>query len=196
MINAADADKAAWRARIHARLAGLGAEERRAASAAICAALVASPVWRTARAVGLYFALPDEPDLGPLIGEALRAGRLVAVPRWNAAAGAYGLARIQDMAADCGRGRFGILEPRPELPAVAVRRLDLVLVPGVAFDRCGRRLGRGGGFYDRLLAGHRGVRLGVCFAEQFVAELPALPHDVGMSFLAIPAGLRPAAAPG
>lgn len=196
MSDDVEAAKAAWRARIKARLAGLGAEERRAASAAICTAVAASPVWQAARAVGLYFARPDEPDLGPLITEGLRTGRRVAVPRWNPAAGAYELAQIQEPAADCRAGRFNLPEPRPELPAVEVRRLDLVLVPGVAFDRDGRRLGRGGGYYDRLLAGHRGARVGVCFAEQFVAELPARPHDVGMSYLATPAGLRPAAVPG
>lgn len=194
MSGAADAAKAAWRARIRPRLAGLDAQERRAASAALCAAVAASPLWRSAPAVGLYFARPDEPDVGPLLAEALGSGRLVAVPRWNASA--YQWARVQRLPEDCRPGRFGILEPRPESPSVPPDALDLVLVPGVAFDARGRRLGRGGGFYDRLLAGHRGARVGVCFDGQLVAELPAEPHDVGMSYLVTPAGLRPAEAPG
>lgn len=188
------AAKAAWRGCIRARLDGLDVEERRAASAAICTALAASQLWQSARAVGLFFARPDEPDLGPLLTEALGSVRLVAVPRWNDTA--YEWARVRRLPEDCRPGRFGIPEPAPELPAVPPDALDLVLVPGVAFDTAGRRLGRGGGFYDRLLAGHRGVRVGACFGPQFVAELPAEPHDVGMSYLVTPAGLCPAAVPG
>ncbi|HLP77584.1 MAG TPA: 5-formyltetrahydrofolate cyclo-ligase, partial [Candidatus Paceibacterota bacterium] len=61
---------------------------------------------------------------------------------------------------------------------VSLNQLDLVLVPGVAFDACGRRLGRGKGFYDRLLADTRGIKCGVAFDEQIVTGIPVEPHDV------------------
>lgn len=76
--------------------------------------------------------------------------------------------------------RWELREPDPEtsLP-VALEEIDLLLVPGVAFTRSGRRLGRGGGFYDRLLADPElcAVSFGICFALQVVDNLPTEPHD-------------------
>lgn len=190
------AAQAAWRARMKARLAARTAGERRDASAALREVLAAAACWREARTAAAYCARNDEPDLHPLLEQAVAEGRSLALPRWNAAAARYELALIRDFTAGCVPGRFGIPEPRPELPAVDVRSLDLALVPGVAFDVYGRRIGRGGGFYDRLLAGFAGIRCGVCFTEQLVSGLPALPHDVRMSYLATPAGVRKAAGPG
>lgn len=190
------AEKAAWRARVKARLTALGPAERRAASALLCDALASAACWQAARTVAAYFARNDEPDLQPLLARAAAEGRRLALPRWNAGVERYELAYVRDITTDCVPGRFGIPEPQPQLPAMDVRSLDLALVPGVAFDVCGRRVGRGGGFFDRLLAGLAGARCGVCFTEQVVPELPALPHDVRMSYLATPAGVCPTAGPG
>jgi len=65
-------------------------------------------------------------------------------------------------------------------------RLDLILVPGVAFDLCGCRLGRGGGFYDRLLAETHGVKCGIAFDEQITGEVPTGEHDLQMDFILTP----------
>ena len=67
-----------------------------------------------------------------------------------------------------------------------MNRLDLVLVPGVAFDLQGRRLGRGRGFYDRLLADVDGIKCGIAFDEQMVNEVPAGPPDVRLNFILTP----------
>ncbi|MEY2466031.1 MAG: 5-formyltetrahydrofolate cyclo-ligase, partial [Verrucomicrobiota bacterium] len=67
-----------------------------------------------------------------------------------------------------------------------IKPLDLILVPGVAFELHGRRLGRGKGFYDRLLADMRGTTCGVAFDEQIVAEIPVEPHDVHLDYLLTP----------
>jgi 5-formyltetrahydrofolate cyclo-ligase len=69
---------------------------------------------------------------------------------------------------------------------VPLNQLDFLLVPGVAFDRSGRRLGRGKGFYDRLLAGVTGMKCGVAWDEQIVHELPAEPHDIAMDLMLTP----------
>ena len=77
--------------------------------------------------------------------------------------------------------RWGVLEPKSDAPAVALASIDGFLVPGLAFDRRGVRLGRGKGFYDRALAGARGIKIGVGFAMQIANEpLPAEAHDVRM----------------
>ena len=80
-------------------------------------------------------------------------------------------------------GPFGIAEPRPSCPTVAPAALDVILVPGVAFDRAGGRLGYGGGFYDRFLAACTGPRLGLAFALQLVACVPREAHDLPLAVL-------------
>ena len=79
-------------------------------------------------------------------------------------------------------GAFGILEPRDDAPEVPLREIDAILCPGLAFDRNGGRLGRGRGFYDRLLARARPdtFKLGICFPEQLVADTFSEAHDVQM----------------
>jgi 5-formyltetrahydrofolate cyclo-ligase len=70
--------------------------------------------------------------------------------------------------------------------AQPVNKLDLVLVPGVAFDLHGRRLGRGKGFYDQLLATVRGTTIGAAFEQQVVREVPVEPHDVYLNCILTP----------
>ena len=85
-------------------------------------------------------------------------------------------------------GSFGIPEPGADLPLVDVTDIDVMLVPGVAFDVCGNRLGYGKGFYDRLLSSS--VRLpllvGVSFDETLYDELPAEAHDIKMNYIVTP----------
>ena len=65
-------------------------------------------------------------------------------------------------------------------------RFDLILVPGLAFDKSGARLGRGRGFYDRFLAGITGFRVGVCFDWQLVESVPVEAHDIRMDAVVTP----------
>ena len=76
-------------------------------------------------------------------------------------------------ALDLEPGQFGVLEPRAACPAVPLNALDLILVPGVGFAPDGRRLGRGKGYYDRLLAGFQGTKCGIAFDWQVAMEIPA-----------------------
>jgi len=87
-------------------------------------------------------------------------------------------------------GAFSLLEPEANLPEVKAIA-DVILVPGMAFDLCGRRLGRGGGYYDRLLSQFEGVRVGICFEEQMVTDVLSEAHDLGVQFLITPAGIFP-----
>jgi 5-formyltetrahydrofolate cyclo-ligase len=83
-------------------------------------------------------------------------------------------------------GHFGIREPETRCARLTSGKLDLILVPGVAFDLRGGRLGRGKGYYDRLLRELRGTTCGVAFEEQIVGEIPVEPHDVRLKFLLTP----------
>jgi 5-formyltetrahydrofolate cyclo-ligase len=180
------ASKAALRRRIRARLNTLTPARRASESAAARSRLEAQAVWAEAQAVLVYAALPGEPDIWPLVEAALAAGKTVALPRFDAAANRYGAGRIRNFNSDLQTGRFGIREPAGHCAAVPLNRLDLALVPGVAFDLHGRRLGRGKGFYDQLLALVRGTTCGVAFDEQIVAELPVEPHDVQLNCILTP----------
>jgi len=85
-------------------------------------------------------------------------------------------------------GRFGILEPAADAP-IAGNDFDLILVPGLAFDLRGGRLGRGKGFYDRFLSTACGLRAGVCFEDQIEGEVPVEPHDLRMDFVITPSAI-------
>jgi 5-formyltetrahydrofolate cyclo-ligase len=82
-------------------------------------------------------------------------------------------------------GPLGLEEPDPTMArAIQIQDLECVIVPGVAFDRSGQRLGRGKGYYDRALANFKGLKIGVCFSEQFLKnDLVVEPHDIAMNWV-------------
>ena len=178
--------KSELRKKIRAVLDAMPSEKRAADSAKICAQLREQPVWQNARSVLLFAPMPAEPDIWPLLEEALAAGKIAALPRYHPAGKHYVAGQVQNLRREIATGAFGIREPAARCPEIPLSRLDLILVPGVAFDLHGRRLGRGKGYYDRLLAGVRGVKCGIAFDEQIVTEVPAGPSDVRMNFMMTP----------
>jgi 5-formyltetrahydrofolate cyclo-ligase len=162
------------------------AARRRAAEAAARHLLRACRRWQ-ARDVALYLGLREELDTAPLLRPAARFARLH-VPKL--AGQALRFARLRPRAA-LVRNRYGIREP-----AVLSRpaRLDVIVLPLVAFDAAGRRLGMGGGYYDRLLARarpyRRPLRVGLAFAAQEVRAVPAARHDVRLDAVVTERGLR------
>jgi 5-formyltetrahydrofolate cyclo-ligase len=133
-----------------------------------------------------YAPLPGELDLWPLAADALAGGKTVALPRFVPARRSYIACQVQDLERDLEPGHFGIREPGARCPPILLNGLDLLLVPGVAFDLHGRRLGRGKGFYDQLLAGVRGLKCGVAFEQQLVDAVPAGRNDVCMNCILTP----------
>jgi 5-formyltetrahydrofolate cyclo-ligase len=162
------------------------AAEREAASVQICNLLQASNLWQTKQSILLYSPLPDEPDVRPLIAAGLASGKRISLPCYDAERQVYAASVIEDLARDCVPGRYGIIEPAGNCQRVDLLQLDLVLVPGVSFDASGRRLGRGKGYYDRLLAQAGGIKCGVAFEWQVVSEVPAEPHDVCLNCILTP----------
>jgi 5-formyltetrahydrofolate cyclo-ligase len=131
-----------------------------------------------------YLAMPGEVDVDRLLQRALAEGMRACVPAYDPAAGAYRLARY---AGDVPvmRARLGVREP--VCPRwVALEDVDVVLVPGVAFDPDCARLGHGAGYYDRLLAGPAGgsvLKVGVAFELQLVPRIPCEAWDVRMDMV-------------
>lgn len=183
--------KGALRAAMRQRLLALTAGQRGEQALKAGGALREQDLWRRAESVLCYAALSDELDLSALVGEALATGKRLAFPAFDPASDAYRAWFIQDPARDLAPGKFGIPEPAAHCRrAPAVERVDLILVPGLAFTPAGWRLGRGKGFYDRLLAAVAGARCGVAFEFQVVRQLPAEPHDVRVDFVLTPGRWR------
>lgn len=151
-------------------------ERRCEADAAICRNIRNLPCWREAEHVALYASDGEEPDLSALTKE---SGKRFYFPRYNAGKKEYELAWVTEPASELVRAKFGLLEPRPELPAAALGMFAemLFLTPAVACDRTGVRLGRGGGFYDRLLSGKNRAAVAILYACQLTEILPREPHD-------------------
>jgi 5-formyltetrahydrofolate cyclo-ligase len=143
-------------------------------------------IWKSAGSILFFAPLPAEPDIWPLLEEALLAGRMVALPRYSSQSRGYVACLVQNARAELQSGQLGIREPGDSCPEIALNRLDLVLVPGVAFDARGGRLGRGKGYYDRLLSGVSGTKCGVAFDEQMVDAVPVGPMDVCVNCILTP----------
>ena len=160
------------------RRRALTPEERTASSEIICAKLAAlnfhSPI-------AVYLASPQEIDLSPFIRKMLKMGAKVVAPRWNGET--YELAVLKGLdEAHLRKGPMGILEPA-EAEIVSPKEVEVWLVPGLAFTRSGKRLGYGGGWYDRLLAGalKDSLKLGIAHAFQVVDDLPSELHDIRLT---------------
>jgi 5-formyltetrahydrofolate cyclo-ligase len=161
------------------RLAALPPEARAAESAAAAARVWTLPEVASARALLLYAALPAEVDTAPIRDEARARGVAVLYPL-PLGGGRMTLHRLDDDAA-LRPGRYGIPEPDPaRAPEVDPGDVDAAILPGLAWDRQRSRLGRGAGYYDRLLAhaSWRGFRCGLFFTVQEVPRIPADPWDV------------------
>ena len=178
--------KAALRKQFRGALQKISPAARDAMSAQIRDQLKEQTIWKNAASVLFFAPLPDEPDVWPLLEDALAGKKIAALPRFDSASHGYVACRVKNLRSEIVTGQFGIREPGAKCVEISLNRLDLVLVPGVAFDLQGRRLGRGRGFYDRLLADVDGFKCGVTFDEQVAGEIPAGPQDVRLNFILTP----------
>jgi 5-formyltetrahydrofolate cyclo-ligase len=174
------------RSDIRAELKKMSDAERAAASLQICSRLEEQELWRKAHSILFYAPLPEEPDIWRLLVDSLAAKKTVLLPRFEMEHGHYSARLIKDADTDVRTGKFGIREPGEHCEKISLNRLDLILVPGIAFDLDGHRLGRGKGFYDRLLAVLEGPTCGVAFDQQIVERIPVEPHDIHLSCILTP----------
>ena len=179
-----DAKQALRSSAIAARDA-LSPQFRADASQQIATRIVGLASFANARTVLLNFPFRSEWDTRLLAHAVLRAGKTLVVPRVDPLARMLALHRVSDPDADVAPGYRMIPEPLAALPRVEPQAIEWVLVPGVAFDLGGRRLGYGGGYYDRLLPTlpRTAHRVAGAFEAQVVDLVPAAPHDVGIDCL-------------
>jgi 5-formyltetrahydrofolate cyclo-ligase len=173
--------KATLRGAMKQRLACVSDDDRAEAGRRAADRLCALPAFSGAEVVACFLSMPREIPTDPLIESCHDAGKQVCVPAFRRDLQAYGMARLDaDTPLTCGRA--GVREPtRPVW--MEPDRIDMFVVPGLAFDEQGRRLGRGGGHYDRLLADVSGIKVGLAMAFQCVASVPSDAHDIRMDLV-------------
>lgn len=178
--------KSDLRQKIRAALHKISPAARSAASAQLFARLTEQSFWKNAATILFFAPLPDELDVWPLLEQFLAAGKICALPFFDSVTQAYSARRVQNLTTDIAIGKFGVREPASGCPEIPLEKFDLILVPGVAFDWNGNRLGRGRGFYDRLLAKTGGLKCGVGYDFQLIGKVPAEPHDAKVNFVVTP----------
>ncbi len=170
---------------IRALLRTLTMDEHSKFSRAMVNRLINVPEFLTAKSVLFYSPLRNEPAIHEAGNALIPSETQEYLPRFNPMSGTYEAAACLS-AERMVKGPFGTLEPDAGCPSIPLNQLDFVLVPGIAFDLTGRRLGRGKGFYDRLLAEVRGHKCGVAFDAQIITEVPEEPHDVRVDSILTP----------
>lgn len=173
--------KEAIRKEVLAKQAGLSKAERKRKSSRISAKLFSSPEFKRANVIMFYVSKEGEVDTSEMIKAALKSGKEVLVPVTLRKKRKLIPSRLIDYDKELGPGPYGIPQPKAEyIRPVEPERIDMVIVPGVAFDKSGNRLGRGAGYYDRFLARvpKEVPKIGLAFDFQVFPSLPKSYHDL------------------
>lgn len=149
----------------------------------ICTKLVQLSIYRKARSILFYMSIQKEVDMKQAIEQAWRDKKQVLLPRVDQENQCLQVIQVKHWS-QLETGAYGIQEPHQSLKRMDPSQIDLVIVPGVAFDVKGYRLGYGGGYYDRFFARFpRLQRMGVAYPEQVVPTVYPEPHDQRLHFL-------------
>lgn len=192
-----ESSKAEIRSSALRRRDALSPSTRQEYSRAILSRILAMDVFRRAQTVMAYSSFGSEIDTSPLLLAVLEYGKTLLLPKVNRDAGALEVYEVKNIESDLRAGVWGILEPVPENCACrAPSEQALILVPGLAFDRDGGRIGYGRGYYDKFLVSCRGVSpfphaIAAAFEVQVVDAVPMEPHDVRIDMLVTEAGQWP-----
>ncbi|MCD8355812.1 MAG: 5-formyltetrahydrofolate cyclo-ligase [Clostridia bacterium] len=150
--------------------------ERDAVNQSICQKVVASTQYHEAENIFIYWSTEDEIDTHAIIADALRQGKRVCVPK--CLPGHVMEPRQILSEADLTEETFGIPEPGAHCEVISSDEIQLCIVPALACDSSGTRLGYGGGFYDRFLPKTRAYRMALCAQARILETIPVQPHDV------------------
>lgn len=158
----------------------LDPEELATLSSRVAANLRSLNEYKAANLIISYCAKDDEVQTRPIIERALEEGKRVAVVVTDVRTKTLSFSELESFEDDLAPGTFGILEPKPgKVRLVPLSQADIVLVPLVAWDEKGRRLGYGAGYFDRALEGARGTtKIGLALESQRLTRIPESKHDV------------------
>jgi len=182
-------DKKKTRQRVLQQRRAFSATEKTPAEQRMLKFLQSWEIFRQAKTIHIFISKTDEPDTVPIIECAWESGKTVAVP--CVVPDSFELFHSQLKSfEDLSSGALGVLEPSPEgRIAMNPESFDLVIIPGVAFDRQGGRLGYGKGYYDRFLEQTAAFRLALAFNFQVLEKVPTEKHDVPMNGVLTESGI-------
>lgn len=172
---------------MRARLGSLDEAARRAAGEAIARHLREWESWRETGTVFSFLSTSLEIDTRRIHEIVLADGKLLGLPRL--CSGSLTFHRVKRPDALRTRNRYGIREPSSSLSPLLAGSRTVILVPGMAFDLSGGRLGRGGGFYDRYLSGIAATTIGICHSSQILDRVPVGANDIAVRWVATERGL-------
>lgn len=175
-------DKASLRRQMRQAKASLTPEQKSAESSAVWHHVEATTAFAEAQHILLYHSLPDELSTHQVLDRWVELGKTIYLP---VVIGDDLVVRRYTREA-MQQGEFNIMEPTGS--DVDTDVLQLIIVPGVAFDSTGNRLGRGKGYYDRLLSRTSATCIGVCYNCQLLPSIPAEAHDKVMHYIITPEG--------
>ena len=182
-----DTEKQQLRKTMRRLASQLSPRYRAAADEAIARHLLSLPEYRSAGAVFCFVSAGREIDTRPILERTLADGRTLCVPLC-VADGVMELRAVRDLK-ELSHGAYGILGPPADSPALSPDQIDLAVIPCVTCSREGRRLGRGGGYYDRFLAHYRGAAVLLCRERLLRQEIPFDLHDYPIPWVITEAGL-------
>ncbi|MHC4187466.1 MAG: 5-formyltetrahydrofolate cyclo-ligase [Planctomycetota bacterium] len=177
-------DKNKWRDKLSAYLRSLDEKQRAQKSSQACHKLVSTESFQKASVVMMYLSIPYEADPSEAILHAWQLGKIVVVPKINWEDKHMLPVQINSLEADFSFEVSGLRNPMKGIPA-PFSEIDLVVTPGLGFDKKGNRLGRGGAYYDRFFAHQelQAQRCGFGFTEQLVDAIPVIQTDQPMDLL-------------
>jgi len=177
-------DKAQLRSKLLNSLLAVGAEQRERKSRMACERLIATEQFQNASTVMLFLSLPHEVDTDEAILAAWQAEKIVAVPKVSWEQRHMMPVQLNSLDTDISTHPSGLRNPTSGTP-VPFGEIELVVTPGLGFDREGNRLGRGGGYYDRFFAHEQlgACKCGFAFQEQLIDSVPATDHDQPIDML-------------
>lgn len=171
-------DKPQLRQQIRTLLTAMTAQQRIDKSQMACKNLVDTPEFRSASTIMAFLSLQHETDTAPFILYAWQHNKTIAVPKISWQQRHMIAVVINSLETGIATEAGGLRNPVTGVP-VPLEDIDLIITPGLAFDKKGNRLGRGGSYYDRFFSNEklRAVKCGFGFSEQLLDEVPTLPHD-------------------
>lgn len=181
MVSAMTADKKEFRKEMLNLRGRLSDAQRQNCDEKIAFRVLEHPAYLQAKTIFIYYSVGDEISTMEIIDDALRSGKTVCLPRCETERQMS--ACVITSPADLTKETYGIPEPGDHCTVLAPEQLELCIIPALACDRKGHRMGYGGGYYDRFLPKTTARKMALCAAERFFEVIPYEPHDICCDFV-------------
>ncbi len=177
-------DKQKFRVELKNRLSQMSEADKKLQSQNICSKLTQMPEFKKAGLIMIFLSLPHEVDTTPIILCAWQQGKSVSVPKVSWQQRHMLPVQINSLETGFSTDGYGLKNPVTGVP-VPLEDIDLVITPGLGFDKKGNRLGRGGGYFDRFFSNEnlKAKKCAICFSQQVIDHVPTDDHDVPIDCL-------------